>query len=108
MSPTGATGYLTSFAELFDPHPDDRPAVQRIEIPLMQRDYAQGRENPKTTQIRSAFLTVLHEALTGGRAVNLDFVYGRVHKGTLRPLDGQQQQQRCSCCTGTSPFAAVG
>ena len=91
MSPTGATGYLTSFAELFDPHPDDRPAVQRIEIPLMQRDYAQGRENPKTTQIRSAFLTVLHEALTGGRAVNLDFVYGRVHKGTLRPLDGQQR-----------------
>jgi hypothetical protein len=73
-------------------HPvDDESAIDRIEIPLIQRDYAQGRDTPEVALIRSDFLNVLFDAISGGPAVGLDFVYGDVKNGTLRPLDGQQR-----------------
>ncbi|TLM99275.1 MAG: DUF262 domain-containing protein [Actinobacteria bacterium] len=66
-------------------------AVQRVEIPLFQRDYAQGRENDSVERIRSDFLDVLFSAIDDKQSVGLDFVYGGVSDGTLRPLDGQQR-----------------
>jgi Protein of unknown function DUF262 len=51
----------------------------------------QGRTDARTSDIRERFLDVLHEALTEGRDVGLDFIYGDVEDGTLRPLDGQQR-----------------
>lgn len=85
------TDYLTSYARLFSPHDTDAPAVSSVEIPLIQRDYAQGREDGRATEIRSRFLEVLYDALAGDEKAGLDFVYGDVHDGTLRPLDGQQR-----------------
>lgn len=70
---------------------DDKHSIDRIQIPLIQRDYAQGRDSPEVALIRSEFLGVLADALSGGPAVGLDFVYGDVKNGTLRPLDGQQR-----------------
>lgn len=84
-------GFLTSYAGLFSPSAADAPVVTSIEIPLIQRDYAQGRTDTRTSDIRERFLDVLHEALTEGRDVGLDFIYGDVEDGTLRPLDGQQR-----------------
>lgn len=84
-------GFLTSYAGLFSPPESDAPRVTSIEIPLIQRDYAQGRTDARTSDIRDRFLDVLHEALTEGRDVGLDFIYGDVEDGTLRPLDGQQR-----------------
>lgn len=84
-------GFLTSYAGLFSPPETDAPAVTSIEIPLIQRDYAQGRTDARASDIRERFLDVLHEALTEGKGVGLDFVYGDVEDGTLRPLDGQQR-----------------
>jgi hypothetical protein len=84
-------GYLTSYVGLFAPHDTDAPTVTSIEIPLIQRDYAQGRTDGRATDIRARFLDVLHDALTNGTKVGLDFVYGDVEGGTLRPLDGQQR-----------------
>ncbi len=78
---------LTSFAGMFTAV----EGVKRIEIPLIQRDYAQGRGGANVERIRSAFLDVLHGALTGGAPVGLDFVYGEIEHGTFRPLDGQQR-----------------
>ena len=73
-------------------HPiDDERTIDRIEIPLIQRDYAQGRDTPEVALIRSDFLQVLFDAISGGPAAGLDFVYGDVKNGTLRPLDGQQR-----------------
>lgn len=83
--------YVTSYNGLFSLRPDDAPAIERIEIPIIQRDYAQGREDNSVARIRENFLHVLHDALTGGPPVSLDFVYGDVENGTLRPLDGQQR-----------------
>jgi Protein of unknown function DUF262 len=84
-------GFLTSYAGLFSLSETDAPRVRSIEIPLIQRDYAQGRTDARTSDIRERFLDVLHEALTEGKDVGLDFIYGDVEDGTLRPLDGQQR-----------------
>jgi hypothetical protein len=83
--------YVTSYNALFTRRAPDAPAVERIEIPLIQRDYAQGRESDAVARIRANFLGVLHDAVTTGPPISLDFVYGDVEQGTLRPLDGQQR-----------------
>jgi len=93
--------FVTSFAGLFESQIDGFPTIDEIEIPLIQRDYAQGRPSPSVTAIRETFLDVLCGALTGTESVGLDFVYGEVRseiKGAdkhkrevLHPLDGQQR-----------------
>lgn len=84
-------GYLTSYARLFGAQVGEAPALDNIEIPLIQRDYAQGRPGAEVAEIRASFLEVLLTAIAGGEPVGLDFVYGKVEAGTLRPLDGQQR-----------------
>lgn len=88
------TSRVTSFAHLLN-NPDAEGLIRRVEIPLIQRDYAQGRDDASTARIRASFLDVLHSALTGENPdrVGLDFVYGDVDSrdGALRPLDGQQR-----------------
>lgn len=61
-----------------------------IKIPLIQRDYAQGRETEKSKAIK--FL----EAIKTGckEKLNLDFVYGQINGSSnseFIPLDGQQR-----------------
>ena len=36
--------YITSYNALFARRAADAPVVERIEIPIIQRDYAQGRD----------------------------------------------------------------
>lgn len=59
-----------------------------IEIPIVQRDYAQGRVGKE--YLRKNFLTSLKQALDG-ETLKLDFVYGSVENNALQPLDGQQR-----------------
>lgn len=60
----------------------------KIEIPIIQRDYAQGR--PDEEKIREGFLGTLEEALDG-KPNELDFVYGSLKDECFQPLDGQQR-----------------
>lgn len=84
-------GYPTTFLGLFDAPEGDRPAITQIEIPIIQRDYAQGRQDDDTTLIRDRFLDALIAAATSEEDMGLDFIYGDVRSGVLRPLDGQQR-----------------
>lgn len=59
-----------------------------VEIPIIQRDYAQGRKGKE--YLRKNFLTSLKQALDG-KILKLDFVYGSVENNKLQPLDGQQR-----------------
>lgn len=68
-----------------------RAKISRIEIPILQRDYAQGRLSLETDRIRAAFLTVVRDTLVGSGTLHLDFVYGHIADGKLVPLDGQQR-----------------
>ena len=60
-----------------------------IEIPIIQRDYAQGRE--KEEKKRDGFLEALLRAVNSEKGITLDFVYGSVIDKKLVPLDGQQR-----------------
>lgn len=88
----------TSLAQLFS-QPVRGMQVQAIEIPLIQRDYAQGRKNPQVQQIRERFIASLFDALDSEGFIDLDFVFGDVVEKdqggqkvpTLYPLDGQQR-----------------
>lgn len=60
-----------------------------IEIPIIQRDYAQGRLGRE--KLRKSFLENIKQALDGEKTIKLDFVYGSESQGVLYPLDGQQR-----------------
>lgn len=83
---------VTSFVGLFGRESeDDEVALDGIEIPLIQRDFAQGRLDDRVNRIRETFLDAIHDAVTGGEQLGLDFIYGEVRAGKLQPLDGQQR-----------------
>ncbi|WP_340113658.1 DUF262 domain-containing protein [Maribellus mangrovi] len=72
----------------------------KVEIPIIQRDYAQGRKHGKVPKIRDRFLNKLLEALQpDAEILELDFVYGYIldeqtsanQKQIFIPLDGQQR-----------------
>jgi len=61
----------------------------RIEIPIIQRDYAQGRIGKE--ELRKSFLRDLKSALDTRNEMKLDFIYGTNESNILNPLDGQQR-----------------
>lgn len=60
-----------------------------IEIPVIQRDYAQGRIEEK--EIANAFILKIKNKLITRNNLNLDFVYGKEVNNRITPLDGQQR-----------------
>ena len=83
-----------NFAEIFK-YTDENKVEKKIPIviPMIQRDYAQGRSS--ATEIRKSFVKAIYEALKSGKELNLDFVYGSYEDidGNIAfiPLDGQQR-----------------
>lgn len=83
-------GQKIIFTELLDRH-------SCIQVPKIQRDYAQGRQSEK--EVLEAFLDVLQRALSHTPdaptlPLNLDFIYGSVEESETNrflPLDGQQR-----------------
>lgn len=61
----------------------------KVKIPIIQRDYAQGREGNIT--ICENFLKTLKDSIISNKTINLDFIYGNVENGVFLPLDGQQR-----------------
>lgn len=88
------TTTLHSFIDIFDAvFIDGEESVQlkKIIIPIIQRDYAQGRNNPEVARVRSRFLDSLYKAVTE-TPITLDFIYGDIDaQGNMTPLDGQQR-----------------
>lgn len=60
-----------------------------IVIPLIQRDYVQGRANKE--EVRNDFLQKLYDYFEIGQNEDLDFVYGYTKDNRYIPLDGQQR-----------------
>ena len=70
----------------------------KLVIPIIQRDYAQGRINDDTNEVRNEFLDALYSYLEENRPNrDLDFVYGTLQCDEdddhihFIPLDGQQR-----------------
>lgn len=85
MIQSKSKGEKTSYFNLIANH--------SIEIPIIQRDYAQGRPNKEN--IRKGFLKELHVKLENDENIDLDFVYGSFNNqkanNSFIPLDGQQR-----------------
>jgi uncharacterized protein with ParB-like and HNH nuclease domain len=67
---------------------------KKILIPVIQRDYAQGRIDAKATEIRNNFLSAIIDNLISDESfpLLLDFIYGSsADDNTFTPLDGQQR-----------------
>lgn len=60
----------------------------QIEIPIIQRDYVQGREENK--KIRKKIVSKFRIA-SQGNPTKLDFIYGNIKNDIFYPLDGQQR-----------------
>jgi hypothetical protein len=72
----------------------------KVVIPILQRDYAQGRMTGKVPLIRNTILNAICEAIQQQKTLELDFIYGNTNLSTLdqndekkvfNPLDGQQR-----------------
>ena len=66
-------------------------STYKVEIPIIQRDYAQGRLSENATAIRGELLESIYDALVYDMPLDFDFVYGSVEENKLFPLDGQQR-----------------
>ena len=73
-----------------------------VEIPILQRDYAQGRLDPRTKGMNRKgenFIRVLFNALREEKGLHMDIIYGSIEtrdddhpeEKTFIPLDGQQR-----------------
>lgn len=62
---------------------------RNVEIPIIQRDYAQGRATED--KVRNDFLEALKNPLISDNPIELDFIYGSEENYILQPLDGQQR-----------------
>lgn len=85
--PSIHTGQRTSLFNIF------KEKGLKIEIPIIQRDYAQGRDS--SSELRVMFLDALFQYLNGDLPNrDLDFVYGSLETNEdpkFIPLDGQQR-----------------
>lgn len=87
-----------NFKDIFTWNENDQQ-VSGIVIPIIQRDYAQGRQSEEVTIIRERFLKSLYNALVNDQKQTLDFIYGNIETSkmhgdkmqVLTPLDGQQR-----------------
>ena len=63
-----------------------------VEVPIVQRDYAQGRYDDHTKLVRSNLLKDIKLAILGEMPpLDLNFVYGKEDDNNFIPLDGQQR-----------------
>lgn len=83
-----------SFIDIFNfttRQEDEEIKLNKIVVPIIQRDYAQGRVLPEIARIRNRFLNALFNAVEGDQ-ITLDFIYGDIDSnGIMTPLDGQQR-----------------
>lgn len=85
---------LHTFIDVFDEEielKEQTIKLSKIIIPIIQRDYAQGRKGLEVERVRNRFLDSLKQAVCE-KPMTLDFVYGDIsEKGEMIPLDGQQR-----------------
>ena len=81
MSNTESKIVEMNFSELLKDH-------NKILIPKIQRDYAQGRTDDKSTEVRTRFL----DGILSEKIKKIDLIFGtKDSKDNLIPIDGQQR-----------------
>ena len=67
--------------------------IERIEIPIIQRDYAQGRKERNIRIKRDLFLDEIFSVIFDSEEndLKLYYIYGKIDGTTFIPIDGQQR-----------------
>lgn len=77
-----------NFLELLNDH-------DMLVVPIVQRDYAQGRnegvDKDLCEDVRTSIVDSLYDALASGKGLVLDYVYGSDDRKVFYPIDGQQR-----------------
>lgn len=64
----------------------------KVEVPIVQRDYAQGRQDDHARNVRFNLLKDMRAAILGEtQPLDLSFVYGKAEDKKFIPIDGQQR-----------------
>lgn len=63
----------------------------KVVVPIIQRDYAQGRIGEHVNRVRSKLLEDMKKAILGEKQLDLNFVYGKEEEKKFIPIDGQQR-----------------
>lgn len=63
----------------------------KVKIPMIQRDYAHGREDEHAKQVRTSLLNDIKKAIQNHIPLDLNFIYGKEENGIFIPIDGQQR-----------------
>ena len=64
---------------------------KQIVIPDIQRDYVQGRQDPKTKKIINKFLCNISQITPSLEKYDFNFIYGVIENEKFIPVDGQQR-----------------
>jgi len=63
----------------------------KIKIPVIQREYAQGRDTIKARTVRRKFIESVKKVFLNDESLNMDFIFGVVEGKEFIPIDGQQR-----------------
>ncbi|POO88516.1 hypothetical protein C1H57_25105, partial [Clostridium sp. 2-1] len=64
----------------------------QVEVPIVQRDYAQGRQDTHAKTVRLNLLNDMRAAILEKTSpLDLNFVYGKAEDKKFIPIDGQQR-----------------
>lgn len=76
-------GTISNLVELLETY--------KVKIPIIQRDYAHGREDEHAKQVRASLLKDIAEAFQNHVSLDFNFIYGKEENGIFVPIDGQQR-----------------
>ena len=69
--------HTTLFLHTSFPVGEETVELKKIVIPIIQRDYAQGRVDNGSSRVRKRLLESLYKAITE-KPITLDFIYGDI------------------------------
>ena len=80
--------YKNNFLSLLD-------SIDEFVVPIIQRDYAQGRDKGSNKslceEVRTDLIEALKDALITDKNLLLDYIYGTSDSNVFYPIDGQQR-----------------
>lgn len=70
----------------------DLAKTKKIVIPIIQRDYAQGRNSPKAIMVRTRLIDEWIDILQNQNLrMDFNYIYGNEDSNAFYPVDGQQR-----------------
>ncbi len=70
---------------------EEKEEEYKVVIPVIQRDYAHGRDHPRAREVRERFVKEMWKHLGESRPYHMDFIFGLWENSRFILIDGQQR-----------------